>query len=567
MPEQLWDDETRTEIAKALSGLRDPVRLLLFLDDEPACQTCETQQRLLEMLAELSERIDLEIHHLSHDEGTAAEYGVDKVPATIPLADEDHGIRFFGLTVGEEFTSLLQAILMLSIGRTSLDPGLEELIKTIDRPVHIQVFVTLTCPYCPAMVQTAHQFAYVNPGIRADIIEASEFLELAHEYGVEAVPRTIINETTAVEGVYPPAAFYLALLQAVEPDNYRRLEAELRDAEGLRSIVALEEGHVYDVVIVGGGPAGLSAALYAARKNLDVGLVAEKLGGQLLYTAQVDNYLGLPGIGGTELLQRFQFHAESYPLAELLGVNVAEVQEAHGGFLIYTQDGHEIAAHSVIYCAGKEYKRLGVPNEERLIGRGIAFCATCDAPLYRGRRVAVVGGGNSAFTAVRDLLAFASEVHLIHRRQTFSADAALVDEIRGHPTMIFHTPYEVVSFIGDAFLEGVGIVSRDDKMEETLEVDGVFLEIGLSPNSGPVKALIELNERGEISVHADRSTSLPGFFAAGDVTDIPEKQISVAVGHGALAALSAYEYLAERGVVIRRPELESAWSSNGQMTA
>jgi alkyl hydroperoxide reductase subunit F len=410
------------------------------------------------------------------------------------------------------------------------------------------------------MVHVANQFAYVNDEIQAQMIEASEFLELAQAYGVEGVPRTVINESTALEGAYPPGPFYLSVLQAVDPEAYADVEAQIRQEEGLRGVVELEEGRVYDVVIVGGGPAGLSAALYAARKDLGVALVAKKLGGQLLYTAQVDNYLGLPGIGGTELLQRFKFHAESYPLAELLGVEVTEVKDSHGGFLVRTEDGREIAGHTIIYCAGKEYTRLGVPNEERFIGRGIAFCATCDAPLYRGRRVAVVGGGNSAFTAVRDLLGFASEIHLIHRREGFGADATLVEEVRGHPKVTLHTPYQVTSFVGDGFLEGVEMMSQESGEEDTLEVDGVFLEIGLSPNSDAVRGLVVLNENGEIPVNTDRSTELPGFFAAGDVTDVPEKQIAVAVGHGAMAALSAYEYLAERGVVIRKPELEAEWA-------
>jgi thioredoxin-disulfide reductase len=320
--------------------------------------------------------------------------------------------------------------------------------------------------------------------------------------------------------------------------------------QGIRNVKPMEEDHTYDVIIVGGGPAAMSAALYAARKNLDVGLVAAKIGGQMTYTAQIENYLGFPGIGGNELLQRFQFHMESYPMAELLDVQVSTVEKTPKGFIVRTDAGQSLTAHTVIYCAGKEYSRLGVPNEERFIGRGIAFCATCDAPLYAGRRVAVVGGANSAFTAVRDLLNFASEIHLIHRRETFKADAALVTEITGHPKVTFHTPYQVTAYAGEERLAGVEITSTHGQTE-TLEVDGVFLEIGLSPNSEPVKDLLALNERGEVPVNADRSTELPGFFAAGDVTNVTEKQISVAVGDGALAALTAYKYLVENKLAIK----------------
>jgi len=553
----LWDEKTGAKIAEALSEMVEPVRLLLFVEDDP-CSACRTQESLLEDMAALSEKLALEIVRSKGNEEIET-FSIDKFPATLVLGQRDYGVRFYGVTAGQEFASFLEAVMMVSRGRSGLEPDLETMVRAIQRPVHLQVFVTLTCPYCARMVHTAHQFAYLNDHIRADMVESSQFLDLAERYQVEAVPKTIINETTALEGAQPASDFYLAMLQAVDPETYGHIEAAVREAEGLRQAVPLEEGRVYDVLIVGGGPAALSAAVYAARKKLSVGLVAEKIGGQLTYTAQIDNYLGLPGIGGEELLALFQAHAESYALAELVGVPVTAVEEAQEGFLLFTGDGQELQGRSIIYCAGKEYNRLGVPNEERFIGHGIAFCATCDAPLYKGRRVAVVGGGNSAFTAVRDLLSFASEVQLIHRRETFTADAALLEEVEGHPQVRFHTPYQVHAFVGDERLTGVEIQSREHGQTETLEVDGVFLEIGLSPNSEPVRDLVALNAQGEIPVQADGSTELPGFFAAGDVTNVPEKQIAVAVGQGALAALAAYGYLVERGLVARRPELEAQW--------
>jgi len=558
MSESPWDEQTGVEIAEILSEMAGPVKLLLFVERDN-CVPCQTQHDLLKGVAALSDKLTLKRLNPRENRQAVEEYGIDRFPATLPLGEKDYGIRFFGVTGGQEFASFLEAILMISRGRSGLPAELEPLVEQIAKPVHLQVFVTLSCPYCPQMVHTAHQFAYLNHHIRSDMVESSQFLDLARTYQVEGVPRTIINETTALEGLHPARLFYLAILEVVNPEEYRRIEQVMRDAEGSRNVLPLEEGHVYDVLIVGGGPAALSAALYAARKNLDVGLVAKKIGGQLAYTAQIENYLGLPGVGGDELLQRFQFHAESYPLAELVGVTVTEVNEADQRYLIHTSDDREFAAESLIYAAGKEYLRLGVPNEKRFLGHGIAFCATCDAPLYTGRRVAVVGGGNSAFTAARDLLGFASEVHLIHRRETFTADATLLEEVVGHPRVTVHTSYQVRGFVGDERLEGVEIRSSQDGRTETLEVDGVFLEIGLSPNTGPVRALVGLNERGEIPVHADGSTELPGFFAAGDVTDVPEKQISVAVGQGALAALAAYAYLVERSVVARRPELEADW--------
>jgi alkyl hydroperoxide reductase subunit F len=556
--EPLWDEETGAKIAEALSEMAEPVLLLLFVEDDPGPES-QTQQSVVESVAALSDKLTFRIVSSREDAQEVKAYAIDKFPATVVLGQRDHGIRFFGVTTGQEFASFLEAIKMVSSGDSGLDADLGTMVRGIDVPVHLQVFVTLTCPYCARMVHTAHQFATLNDQIRADMIESSQFLDLAEQYQVETVPKTIINETTALEGAQPAFTFYLAILQAVNPEAYRQIEATVREMEGVRNVVPLEEGRVYDLIIIGGGPAALSAALYAARKKLSVGLVAERMGGQLTYTAQIDNYLGLPGVGGDELMRMFQDHAELYPLAELAGVPVTAVVEAPEGFVVLTDDGRALTAQAIIYCAGKEYNRLGVPNEERFMGHGIAFCATCDAPLYSGRRVAVVGGANSALTAARDLLSFASVVHLIHRRETFTADATLLEEIEGDPRIRVHTPCQVRAFVGDERLTGVEIASREDGQTQILEVDGVFLEIGLSPNSDPVSALVTLNERGEIPVHADGSTELPGFFAAGDVTDVPEKQIAIAVGQGALAALSAYEYLVERGLVTRQPELEAQW--------
>jgi len=560
MPE-LMDEDTKTRLLEILSAMEDPVRLVLFTE-KVQCPACRTQQELLEAVTALSEKLDLETLNAQEHQEAMAEYGVDKFPATVPLGpgDRDYGLRFFGITGGQEFRSFLETIMMVSTGQSGLDPQLEMLVRNIEQPVHVQVFVTLTCPYCPQMVHAAHQFAYVNDHVRADMVEASQFPEITSRYQVEGVPRTIINETTALEGAHPEAIFYLAILQAVDPDEYRRIEAAMREMEAVRQVAPMEEAHTYDVLIVGGGPAAMSAALYAARKALDVGIVAQKIGGQMTYTAQIENYLGFPGIGGNELLQRFQFHMESYPISELLDVKVTAVEQAGDGFIVHTDDGRSFESHTVIYCAGKEYSRLNVPNEERFIGHGIAFCATCDAPLYQGRRVAVVGGANSAFTAVRDLLSFAQEVHLIHRREAFTADAALVEEVQGSPTVTFHTPYHVISFIGAERLTGVEIQAVGDGEITTLDVDGVFLEIGLTPNSDPVKELIALNERGEVPVTPNRSTERPGFFAAGDVTDVSEKQISVAVGDGALAALTAYKYLVDNKIVDKRPIVQDEWA-------
>ena len=552
------DEKTKTELQQILKGLASPVKLLFFTQKN-ACPTCTQQQELLQELASLSDKLELKVYDfvLNGDEVTS--YRIDKIPATALVGKKDYGIRFYGLTAGYEFTSLIEAIVMVSIGQSGLHPELETLVRDIKEQVHMQVFVTLTCPYCPKMVRVAHQFAFINDYIQADMVEASEFPHLAQRYNVTGVPKTIINEAYSFDGALPEAAAYLEILKAINPEKYRQLEDEIREIQGVRKARRAEEKHEYEVIIIGGGPAAMSAAIYSARKGLDVALIAKKMGGQITYTASVENYLGLPVVSGIDMAEIFRNHMENYPVAEALGANVVQVKKEDNRFVVVTDDNRQFRALSMIYCAGKEFLRLGVSGEELFIGKGIGFCATCDAPLYRGKRVAVVGGGNSAFTAVRDLLNFASEVHLIHRRNEFRADEALVQEVTRAKNVTFHTSMIVDSFLGNDKLTGLRLKSVDGKDRLDLSVEGVFLEVGLTPNSDPLKGLIELNEWGEVPVDRDQSTNMKGLFAAGDITDVREKQISIAVGQGALAALNAHLYLVDNELIQSRTGSKESW--------
>ncbi len=552
------DEEKKVQIQGILSALVAPVKLLFFTQ-ENACPACKQQQELLEELVTLSEKLELKVHDFVLQGDEAINLQIDKIPATAVVADKDYHIRFYGVTAGYEFTSLLEAILMVSAGSSGLDPELETLIRQIKDPVHIQVLVTLTCPYCPKMVHIAHQFALANNNIRADMVDAAEFPQLAQKYDVTAVPKTVLNETYSFEGVLAGGQVYLEILKAVNPEEYGRLTVALKEMEGKRKIKQIDANHEYDVVIVGGGPAAMSAAIYSVRKGLDVALIAKKLGGQIRDTASIENYLGLPGITGAEMAGLFQDHLEQYPIAEKVGTNVVQVKKEEHTFVVTTDDNLRFKGLTVIYCAGKEYRRLGVPNEEELIGKGIGFCATCDAPLYKDKRLAVVGGGNSAFTAARDLLSYASEIHIVHRREEFTADSALVREVRQAKNVTFHAPMIVRSFLGENKLTGISLESADGKEKLDLGVDGVFLEVGLTPNTDPLKGFIELNEHGEVPVKRNQSTANEGFFAAGDATDVDEKQITVAVGQGAQAALTAHQYLLQHELTKKRISPKDTW--------
>lgn len=552
------DEKTRTELQQILQNLVKRVKLVFFTQPN-ACPSCEQQFELLKEVASLSDKLELEVYDFVLHGDEARNFKIDKIPATAVIGKKDYGIRFYGLTVGYEFASLLEAILMVSTERSGLDPQVEALVKSINEPVHLQVMVTLTCPYCPKIVRIAHQFAFVNDNIRADMIEGSEFPQLVQRYRVTAVPKTIVNEVYSFEGALPEAAVYLEILKAVNPEEYRRVDEAVRGARGMRKVKQAQEDHMYEVAVVGGGPAAMSAAMYAARKRLDVALITRKFGGQITDTTTIDNYLGMPSVGGVEMAEAFRNHLESFNISEAIGSNVVEVKREDNGFAVITEDNHHFKALSVIYCAGKEYNRLGIPGEEQFIGKGIGFCATCDAPLYQDKHVAVVGGGNSAFTSVHDLLGFASEIHLIHRRKDFKADEALVQEVLSARNVTVHTPMIVRSFLGTDKLTGVRLESIDGKERYDLNVDGVFLEIGLTPNSDPLKGLVEVNEAGEVLVSRDQSTNVKGLFAAGDVTNVEEKQISVAVGQGAAAALTAHKYLVQNRLVTAKTGLRESW--------
>jgi len=553
----LMDEKTKKELKRVLGKLPGRVEIIYFTQ-ENACPACRDQQRVLEEVASHSEKIELKILDFVRDAKMAAEYLIDKIPATVILGKKDQGIRFYGMTAGYEFQSLIETIIMVSVGKSGLSPEFEEMIRQIDTPVHIEVMTTLTCPYCPRAVHAAMQLAMVNDTIKADMVESVEFPQLAQRYQVTSTPKTIINEIHSFVGALPADRVYLEVLKAVNPEEYKRIEQALREAHGHRHVRKAEPDHQYDVIIVGGGTAAMSAAIYAARKSLDVLLIAADLGGQINYTALVENYLGLPNIDGKEMVEQFVMHMEQFSIAEALGAAVVKVESNDNLFTVIMENKKKYMTKSVIYCAGKQYRKLGVPGEDRFTGRGVAFCATCDAPLYKGKKVAVVGGGNSAFTSARDLLNFATEIHLIHRRDTFRADGELVREVRSAKHVKVHTNTVVREILGEEKLTGIRLQSVSGDQAEDLQVDGVFLEIGLVPNTTPVKELVNLNKNGEIVTTRENKTSLPGLFAAGDATDLPEKQIIIAAGEGAKAALTAYNYLIENKLITQRAMVD-AW--------
>jgi len=299
---------------------------------------------------------------------------------------------------------------------------------------------------------------------------------------------------------------------------------------------------MYDLMIIGGGPAGLAASVYTARKRLKALLVSGDIGGQVNRTLGVENYLGYQFIEGPELMDKFHTQMSQYPIDQKIGTKVSRLERIKGGFEAICETGDKYQSRVVVYAAGKSPRKLNVPGEAEFAGRGVTYCAICDGPVFAGQRVAVVGGGNSALEAALDMVKIAEHVDLVSLTP-LTGDAILIDKLRDAKNLRIFTEYQTEKIEGQDFVEGMLIKDLKSGEGKQLEVTGVFIEIGLVPNSEPVSRLIELNKWGEVPISCSCETTVPGLYAAGDVTDVPEKQIIVAAGEGAKAALQAHRYL------------------------
>lgn len=343
--------------------------------------------------------------------------------------------------------------------------------------------------------------------------------------GGRTTPQILINEE--VIGGYNE----LAVLNA---------QGTLDEKLGLESQGARDT--LYDVIIIGSGPAGMTAAIYSARKGLKTLVLSKDVGGQLNLSAELENYLGYSYIEAADLITRFEEHVERFDVTSVIGEEVVNLSLADKMHLVHTRAGNHYQGRTLIIASGKIPRPLGIPGEERLLGKGVAYCATCDAPFYKGKVVAVVGGGNSALEAAGELQRWATQVYLVVR-SAYSADEVLVDRVTRLDHVEVLLNYDTVEVLGEQHVTGLRVRSRLDQSERTLAVDGVFVEIGLLPNTAFVMDMLELNAAGEIVIDCQTSTGVPGVFAAGDVTHVRDKQVLVAAGEGVKAALRAHEYL------------------------
>jgi alkyl hydroperoxide reductase subunit F len=303
---------------------------------------------------------------------------------------------------------------------------------------------------------------------------------------------------------------------------------------------------LYEIIIVGGGPAGMAAAVYAARKRLNTLLLTSDIGGQVNWTAGVENYLGYQFIEGADLISKFQQQVNQFPIEQKIGLKVKQVKKIEGGFEIVTESDETFQGKVVLLATGKRPRRLNVEGETELTGRGVTYCATCDGPVFSGQRVAVIGGGNSAIEAALDMVKIAEHVDMVSVTP-LTGDPIMIEKLADAKNLTIFTEYQTEKVTGKGFVDGIIIKDLKTGKSQQLDDTGVFIEIGLVPNSDMVKDLVKLNSNGEVPINCSCETEIPGFYAAGDVTTVPEKQIVIAAGEGAKALLQAHKYLQRLG--------------------
>jgi alkyl hydroperoxide reductase subunit F len=442
---------------------------------------------------------------------------------------EPTGISFRGIPAGHEFTSLVLAILNAD-GKGKLpDEGIKARVRALRGPAALRTYVSLSCTNCPDVVQALNLMALLHPGISHEMVDGELCQDEVERLGLQGVPAVFAGDKLVHVGKG-------AFAQLVE-----LLEAELgRDEAAV--VAGSQVAREFDVVVLGGGPAGVSAAIYSARKGLSTAIVAQRFGGQLQDTLGIENLIGTTYTEGVRLSAELEKHARSYPIELLEHRRVERVVEAGAQKELLIQGGERIRAGTVIVATGAKWRELGVAGEKEYLGRGVAFCPHCDGPFYKGRPVAVIGGGNSGVEAAIDLAGICSHVTLVEFADELKADAVLVRNLRSKPNVSVITSARTTEVLGDgAKVFGLRYEDRKTKALADLSLEGVFVQIGLSPNSGVVADLVEVNRFGEIVVDAKGRTSRPGIYAAGDVTTVPFKQIVVALGEGAKAALTAFE--------------------------
>jgi len=521
----MLDASMKAQVRTLLERLEAPIELVAATDDSPAGRELRA---LLGDLVALSPRVTL------REEGDPL---ARRPSFAVARAGEPPRVRFAGVPLGHEFTSLVLALLQVSGYPPKVDAALLDAIRAIPGEHVLETWVSLSCHNCPDVVQALNVMAAVNPRIRHVMVDGAVFPGEVEARGILGVPAVFLDGEPFSSG-RATLEELLAKLQAKAPAGAG--VAERRAAE-------LTGRAPYDVLVVGGGPAGASAALYAARKGIRTGLLAERFGGQVGDTLGIENFVSVAYTEGPKLVAALESHVRSQGVEVTTGVRVARLEPATvlGGLhTLYLEGGGTLRARAVILATGARWREMNVPGEAAYRTRGVAFCPHCDGPLFKGKRVAVIGGGNSGVEAAIDLAGVVGHVTLLEFADSLRADAVLQTRLRSLPNVEVRLRAQTTEVTGDgARVDGLRYTDRGDGSAHRLHVAGIFVQIGLLPNTSWLRGTLALTSHGEIEVDAHGRTSVPGVYAAGDATTVPYKQIVIAMGEGAKASLGAFDYL------------------------
>jgi alkyl hydroperoxide reductase subunit F len=511
----MLDAALKTQLAGYLGRLTQPIELVASLDDSP---TAHEIRALLADIAEASSQVTV----------VEATERVEFVPSfAIRTVGGESRVRFAGVPMGHEFTSLVLALLQVGGYPPKVEAALIEQIRGIEGDFEFQTFVSLSCHNCPDVVQAFNLMAVLNPRIRHTMVEGGAFQDVVTARDIMSVPSVFLNGELFGSG----RMTLEEIVAKIDTGAERRRAAELTARDP------------YDVLIVGGGPAGSAAAIYAARKGIRTGIAAERFGGQVLDTLGIENFISVTHTEGPKLVTALEQHVREY------GVDIMNLERAEAlvpGELIEVKmrSGAVLKARSVVLSTGARWREMNVPGEAQYRNKGVAYCPHCDGPLFKGKPVAVIGGGNSGVEAAIDLAGIVSHVTLLEFASTLRADAVLVRKLKSLPNVTVLTDAQSTEVVGDGErVTALRYTRRTDGTSHEIALAGIFVQIGLIPNTDWLKGVVKLTARGEVEVDARGETSVPGVFAAGDCTTVPYKQIVIAVGEGAKAALSAFDHL------------------------
>lgn len=512
----MLDANLKAQLKGYLERLVRPVEIVAYAGDDAK------SRELLQLLDQIREQSD----KITVRRGETSGARVPSFALTSP--GEDIHLTFAGIPLGHEFTSLVLALLQVGGYPPKVEQALSDQIRALKGSFRFETYFSLSCQNCPDVVQALNLMAVLNPGIEHVAIDGALFQAEVSERQVMSVPTVFLNGEPFGAG-----------RMGVE-----EILAKVDTGAADRAVEAINAQAPFGVLIVGGGPAGAAAAVYAARKGIRTGVVAERFGGQVLDTMSIENLISVPHTEGPKLARALETHVREYDAEIVNGQKATKLEQVADGFRVTLASGAALTGTSVVLSTGARWRKMGVPGEEQYVNKGVAFCPHCDGPLFKGKRIAVIGGGNSGVEAAIDLAGIVGHVTLFEFDKVLRADEVLQRKLKSLPNVTIVTSARTTEVRGDGKrVTGLAYEDRTSGQMRDLALEGIFVQIGLVPNTEWLKGTLSLNARGEIVVDGHGATSIPGVFAAGDCTTAPYKQIVIAMGEGARASLAAFDYL------------------------